>query len=186
MTVDYTVQTKQKLKRVQLATFLCAIAACVTVALLAFVVLFTYFFLSEQLDILPVVNDGFGLGMVYGLIACAMNWFVGYLTIPVTMLFLYFTVARLARQHIVERKRYMRRCAILGAILVSVTLAVLTPLFAPSGPSGVYQSNAIILASGATFSGVITGAVSGLIIGWLFHAIVRPANQVMVIDESVF
>jgi hypothetical protein len=186
MTADYTVQTKQKFKRIGLASFLCGIAACVTVALIGAGLAFTYLFLSERLGIFPMIQDGILLGIGYGLIACALNWFFGYVTIPVTMLILFFTIGRMPKRGITYRRPFLKWTTILGAGLVSAVTSIGVPLFT-SLNSGVAQNTSTMeIIIGAGLAGAAVGALAGLIIGWLFYAIVRPAEQVRTIDASVF
>lgn len=186
MTADYTVQTKQKFKRIGLASCLCGIAACVLVALLGGALAAAYYFFTEQVKLLPSPETGIMLGLVYGMLASMMNWVVGYITIPITILILFFTIGRMPRRGITYRLPYLKWTLIIGAVLVGSVCAIGTPLFSSMNNSLFVNQSVALVMIGAGISGFTIGVLSGLIIGWLFYAIVRPAEQVRTIDASVF
>jgi len=186
MTSDYTVQTKQKFKRIGRASVLCGIVACVVVALIGAAFTFGYYWMSEEFEILPRPNGGVWLGFMAGTIACTLNWFFGYITIPITIIILFFTIGRMPKRGIMYRRAYFKWSLILGAVLVSIVTTIGTPIFINSNGGIPTIDNVGLVMLGAGMSGFLIGALSGLIIGWLFHAIVRPTEQVRTIDASVF
>ncbi len=179
-TPAYAAPLKPKLKRIGLASLLCAIAACVTVALIGITTAFTYGLLAGLLGIdSRFMNSGSDpfRGASFAVLMSAMNWYVGYITIPVTWLVLGFSLGRLPHRGIMKRIAYYRWGAIWGAILVGATTGIATYIIA----DGI-----LLQAFSAFLTGALIGALAGLICGWLFLAIVRPAEQVRRIQVEVF
>lgn len=180
-TVDYHRQAKRKLKRVALASFLCAVAACLLVSLIGFVLAFGYTqftALTNGEQSMDGQSGGFLLGMGYGTLMATMNWFVGYLTIPAAWLALGFSIGRFPGRGIISAMPYYRWGAIWGAILVGGTTTIATALVGGGQDIGV--------PLGAMVAGLSIGALAGAACGWLFLAIVRPADQVRHIEISAF
>ena len=175
---SYQVQTKAKLKRVVLASFLCAITACITVSLIGLVILFIY---TQLMSIVAPGSNFPSSGLMSGagmaVLMAALNWYFGYITIPAAWLFLGLSLGRFPRRKIVSAKPYYKWGAIWGAILVGATTAIGAAL-------GLNAQSAAI--TGALITGGLIGGVSGLVCGWLFLAIVRPAEQVRQIEVGVF
>jgi len=178
---SYSIPIQPKLKRVGLASFLCGVAACVTVALIGLLTAFLYYQIASvftpQVDAV-LGSDGLMSGAAMATLMAAMNWYVGYITIPVAWLVLGLSLGRFPKRKIVGPVAYYRWGAIWGAILVGGTTAIATALI-----GGQSQIAPVI---GALLTGLSIGALSGLICGWLFLAIVRPAEQVRRIAVEVF
>jgi len=175
---SYQVQTKAKLKRVALASFLCAIAACITVSLIGLVILFIY---TQLMSVIAPGSNFPSSGLLSGagmaVLMAALNWYFGYITIPAAWLFLGLSLGRFPRRKIVSAKPYYKWGAIWGAVLVGATTAIAAGFLIDA------QITAII---GALITGSLIGGLSGLVCGWLFLAIVRPAEQVRQIEVDVF
>ena len=178
----YAAKPGGKLKRIGLASFLCGIAACITVSLIAVATMFIYYqitaiFLpqSEASQILNGESLMSGAGMAT--IMAALNWYVGYITIPVAWMVLALSIGRFPRRNITRPGPYYRWGAIWGALLVGGTTGIATGLISQGNPA---------LITGALATGLIMGGAAGFICGWLFRAIVRPAEQINRIQVDVF
>lgn len=180
-TAGYTVSTKTKFKRIGLASFLCGIGACFSVALIGVMLLFIGFqtaALFGQDAGLIFGDEGFLQGVSMAVFMSAMNWYFGYFTIPAAAIVLAFSLGRFPRRGITYPAPYYRWGAIWGAILVGGTTAIAS-YFIPS--------EARELASfGALLTGATIGATAGMICGAIFRGIVRPAEQVRKIQVDVF
>jgi len=174
---------KPKLKRVGLACFLCGVAACVSVALVAFAIGFLVAITRSILGVDGALfgDEGFWAGAGVALLLSAMNWWLFYITIPVAWLVLGLSIGRFPRRGITRPLPYYRWASIWGAILVGGTSLVFSSasFFGPSNPE-------LSFTFGAAFLGTIIGALAGLACGWLFLAIVKPAEQVRQINVDVF
>lgn len=176
----YTIPTQVKFKRVGLASFLCGVAACISVALIGLAIIFLYTQVWVMLTGHP--NDAFdsqgllsGAGMA--VMMSAMNWYVGYFTIPAAWLALGLSLGRFPKRQILTKGPYLRWGGIWGAILVGGTTTVFSAIF------GGTEISVII---GALLTGSTIGAIAGLVCGWLFLTIVRPAEQVSQVRVDVF
>lgn len=185
---DYVVQGPAKLKRIALASFLCGVTACITVALIGAAAIFI---VSTAQAIVGVTNgifqggNGLAGGISIALGMSAMNWWFFYFTIPAAWIALGFSIGRMPHRGITRVMPYYRWGAIWGALLVGAT----TTFFSIVLGSGFTVSSdasqpAFVLGAGLT--GMLIGGLAGAICGGLFIAIVRPAEQVRRIEVSVF
>ena len=193
---DYLSPHPGKVKRLWLASLLGALAAVLLVALCALVI---GVFVSLVGNILTdasgsLFEGGFGnnspflMGMVGAFFAALFNWYVFWITIPVTTLVLRFTIGRFPKRRISRPGPYFRWSAIWGALLV-----ILPSLFAgyviagtsfdatQQGTDGSRIAQAML---GAALAGGMIGAASGIGVGGLFLLIVKPAKQLMMADPA--
>lgn len=178
---DYSVPTKSKFKRIGLASFLCGIGACISVALIGIIFLFFGFQTADLLGrdaSLLFGESGFLMGIGMAVVMSAMNWYFGYFTIPVAAIVLAFSLGRFPRRGIAYPGPYYRWGAIWGAILVGGTTGIAAYFIANDGHG--------IAALGAFLTGAVIGALAGLICGAIFRGIVRPTEQVRQIQVDVF
>ncbi len=177
----YAVSTITKFKRIGLASFLCGIGACFSVALIGIILLFLGFqgadLLGRDASILFDQN-GFLQGTGMAVVMSAMNWYFGYFTIPAAALVLAFSLGRFPKRGITQPLPYYRWGAIWGAILVGGTTGI-AAYFIPS-------DNRDLAAFAAALTGSAIGSAAGLICGAIFRGIVRPAEQVRQIQVDVF
>jgi len=174
---DYGSAAPTKIKRVLLGVFLCGIAASLLVALIAGIALFG---ITITADIAGSTTygmssgDGFLAGAFLSLAFCSLNWFVFYIVVPVTWIVLAFSIGRFPRRGIGRPAAYLRWSAISGALLAG-------------GVSSLFTLNISLTAwIGALTTGGTVGALAGIICGWLFIAIVRPARQLADSTADVF
>jgi len=177
----YTVETKAKIKRIGLASFLCGIGACFSVALIGVTLLFLAFQISDLFgtDAGIVFNQsGILQGMGMAVLMSAMNWYFGYFTVPAAAIVLALSLGRFPRRGITRPVPYYRWGAIWGAILVGGTTGIASYFI----PTEAQMTTAI----GASLAGAAIGATAGLFCGAIFRGIVRPAEQVRQIQVDVF
>ena len=178
---SYSVPTNTKFKRIGLASFLCGLGACFSVALIGVILLFLGFQIADLLgsDASIVFGEsGFRQGIGMAVLMSAMNWYFGYFTIPGAALALGFSIGRFPRRGITDPAPYYRWGAIWGAILVGGTTSIASA-FIPS------ESEFMVIV-GAAVGGALIGATAGFICGAIFRGIVRPAEQVQRIQVDVF
>lgn len=178
--LDYTVPVTASFKRIRLASFLCGMAACILVALIGVTLLFLSFqfaaIFGRDAGIM-FSDDGFLQGMGLATLMSAMNWYLGYFTIPAAWIAISLSLGRFPRRGIVRPLPYYRWGAAWGAILVGGTTAIASYLMA---------SMNIASGLGGLVAGAAIGAVAGFICGAIFRGIVRPAEQVKRIQVDVF
>ena len=177
----YAVPTKTKFKRIGLASFLCGIGACFSVALIGVILLFLAFQIADLFGNSAEVifgESGLRQGIGMAVLMAAMNWYFGYLTVPAAAIVLALSLGRFPRRGITRPLPYYRWGAIWGAVLVGGTTGIAF-YFIP----GEAQQ---IAALSAFLTGACIGAVAGLICGAIFRGIVRPAEQVRQIQVDVF
>ncbi len=185
---SYSVPTKGKLKRVALACFLCGVAACISVAIIAVVVFFTY---STIVSVTGLSGNAFSVGQGFlggasiALGMSAMNWYFFYITIPAAWLALGLSIGRLPRRGITNAAPYYRWGVIWGAILVGATTTFFSITLGGGFDPSFNRATPSFIA-GASLTGLAVGAVAGALCGGLFLAIVRPAEQVRRIQVDVF
>ena len=178
---SYSVPTNTKFKRIGLASFLCGLGACFSVALIGVILLFLGFQIADLLgsDASIVFGEsGFRQGIGMAVLMSAMNWYFGYFTIPAAALVLLFSLGRFPRRGITRALPYYRWGAIWGAVLVGGTTGIAS-YFIPSEAR-------VVAALSALLTGASIGAVAGLVCGAIFRGIVRPAEQVRTIQVDVF
>lgn len=182
---DLPAPRKTRIKRVWLATALCAVAACIAVTLVGIANLFLLSLfgqpfggdtLGENANDLPILQ-----GALAAALASAFNWYLFWLTIPAAALALALSIGRFPRRRIVHTAPYLRWGAIWGAILVAGPSIFGAVIMTGSNDTGMAWRIA-----GAVLNGGLIGAAAGLACAGLFLLIVRPARQVTVIDTSVF
>lgn len=177
---DYTVPVTAKFKRIGLASFLCGMAACILVALIGVTLLFLSFqfagLFGRDAGIM-FSDDGFLQGMGLATLMSALNWYLGYFTIPAAWIAIAFSLGRFPRRGIVRPAPYYRWGAIWGAILVGATTGIASYFMA---------SMTVSSGLGGLVAGAAIGAVAGVICGAIFRGIVRPAEQVKRIQVDVF
>lgn len=177
----YSVPTNTRIKRIGLASILCGVGACFSVALIGVILLFLAFQIGGLFgsDVSVLFDQGgFRQGMGMAVLMSAMNWYFGYITIPVAGLVLLFSIGRFPRRGITNPAPYYRWGAIWGAILVGGTTGI-AAYFIPNDAREV-------AALSAALTGAAIGALAGLICGGIFRGIVRPAEQVRKIQVDVF
>lgn len=165
------------IKRVKLALFLSALAACLGVSLIGGIGLALSFLVQSFIgfDGVSVFDSGFASGVVTGLQLSAMNFFLFLITVPAAWAALGLSIGRMPHRGIAARRPYLRWAAIWGAILVGGT----TCFFGMS-------IGGLATGAGALLSGASAGALAGIGCGFLFYIIVRPAEQLRAVDISVF
>ena len=170
------VQTR-RFKRIKTGLLLASLAACLGVTLLGAVCTG----LSSMMGGLfgaamnsGLRNDGFISGIYGGMQLATYNFILFFITVPAAWLALGLSIGRMPYRGIVRRTPYVRWGSIWGAILVGST----TGIFGLIG--------GVISGLGALLSGGMIGAVAGAGCGLLFHAIVKPANQLSDVDVNVF
>lgn len=180
----YATPERPKVKRVALAIFFCGIAASITVALIAAIVIFAYTIVTELLgvDLELVTQDGggFGFGLAVAAIGSAFNWYFFYLTVPAAWLALGFSIGRFPRRGISAPSPYYRWGAIWGALLVSIVTTIAAGLF------GSNSQQEMLTALGGLVGGGAIGGAGGAVCAALFRLIVRPAAQLQTIDAEIF
>jgi thiamine transporter ThiT len=177
----YTVETKAKIKRVGLASFLCGIGACFSVALIGVILLFLAFQISDLFGTdagIVFGESGFRQGMGMAVLMSAMNWYFGYFTVPAAAIVLALSLGRFPRRGITRAAPYYRWGAIWGAVLVGSTTGIAS-YFIPTEARAATALSAFL-------TGAAIGATAGLICGAIFRGIVRPAEQVRPIRVDVF
>ena len=174
---DYGSAAPTKIKRVLLGVFLCGFAASLLVALIAGIALFGITIatgIAGSTTYGMSSGDGFLAGAFLSLAFCSLNWFFFYIVVPVTWIVLAFSIGRFPRRGIGRPATYLRWSAIWGAILAG-------------GISSLFTLNISLTAwLGALITGSSVGALAGIICGWLFIAIVRPARQLADSTADVF
>ena len=178
---SYAVPTRTKFKRIGLASVLCGIGACFSVALIGVTFLFLAFQIASLFgsDASLVFGEtGFRQGIGMAVLMSAMNWYFGYFTIPAAATVLLFSLGRFPRRGITQAMPYYRWGAIWGALLVGGTTGI-AAYFIPSEAREAAAFSALL-------TGAAIGAVAGLICGAIFRGIVRPAEQVRKIQVDVF
>lgn len=181
--VDLTGQAKQraysqarnrpKIRRVAIATILCTLAASILVALLAGILAFVGAMVLRIVGLTPTSagnSEGFLGGASIALMMAALNWFVFYIVLPVTLVVFSLSLGLFPSRGIGAPAVYYRWGAIWGAILVGGTTGFFG--FALSAAAGF----------GALLTGGTIGILAGLICARLFLIIVQPARQ---LDEAM-
>lgn len=164
------------IKRVKLGLFLSSLTACLGVSvtgglMLGFVhILFGVFGMNGTQPFQSTLTSG----IVTGLQLAALNFVLFLVTVPAAWLALGLSIGRMPHRRIAARAPYIRWAAIWGAILVGGTTSIFGLI--ESVPTGI----------GALLSGASVGALAGVGCGFLFYAIVRPAEQLRDVDISVF
>ncbi|MCR9080268.1 MAG: hypothetical protein NXH78_14325 [Hyphomonadaceae bacterium] len=177
----YAVPTKTKFKRIGLASFLCGIGACFSVALIGVILLFLAFQIADLFGNSAEVifgESGLRQGIGMAVLMAAMNWYFGYFTVPAAAIVLALSLGRFPRRGITRPLPYYRWGAIWGAVLVGGTTGIASYFI----PSEAKEAAAL----SAFLTGAAIGAVAGLICGAIFRGIVRPAEQVRQIQVDVF
>ena len=177
----YAVPTRTKFKRIGLASFLCGIGACFSVALIGVILLFLGFQIAELFGRDASIlfgESGFRQGIGMAVLMSAMNWYFGYFTVPAAALVLLFSLGRFPRRGITRALPYYRWGAIWGAVLVGGTTGIASYFI----PNEAREAAAL----SALLTGAAIGAAAGLICGAIFRGIVRPAEQVRTIQVDVF
>lgn len=177
---DYAVPSVAKFKRIGLASFLCGLAACILVTLIAAALLFIGFqtagIFGQNAGVV-FDNEGFLQGVGMAVFMSALNWYLAYFTIPAAWLAIAFSLGRFPRRGIVRPAPYYRWGAIWGGLLVGGTTGFMSLLF---------SSMNWFTALGGLLTGALIGASAGAICGAIFRGIVRPAEQVKRIQVEVF
>lgn len=167
----------RRVKRVKLALFLSALAACLVVSLIGLIAVGLF---DIALRIIGGGGDraasqgGLSAGAVLAAQLAAFNFILFFITVPAAALALGFSIARFPHRGITARKPYLRWGAIWGAILVGGTTVLL-------GWFGGAAS-----AAGALVAGGAVGGIAGGFCGFLLHRIVAPARQLADVDLNVF
>ncbi|MDX1291367.1 MAG: hypothetical protein R3265_01045 [Hyphomonas sp.] len=173
---DYAVRTtRRKFRRIKLGLFLSSFAACLGVTLIGLAAAFALSLFDALLTNGAFnARTGFLQGVQMATMAAMFNFILFFITVPAAWLAMGLSIGRFPHRGISARAPYLRWAAIWGAILVGATTGFFGLV---SGP---------LAALGALLTGVMIGALAGLICGALFHAIVKPAEQLREADISVF
>lgn len=172
----YALEARPKrIKRVKLALLLASLAACVSVAILGFVLMGLMEVFSAVARVRAVSGEnGFFSGAMLAFQLSALNFFIFFITVPAAAIALGLSVGRMPQRGITRRLPYLRWGAVWGAVLVGTT----TSLFGALGGG--------LSFAGALLAGLCVGALAGLLCGLIFHAIVNPEKQAGKMDVSVF
>ncbi|KCZ53471.1 hypothetical protein [Hyphomonas chukchiensis] len=164
------------IKRVKLGLFLSSLAACLGVSVIGGLMLgFVHILLGVfGMNATQPFQSTLTSGIVTGLQLAALNFVLFLVTVPAAWLALGLSIGRMPHRRIAARAPYIRWGAIWGAILVGGTTFAF----------GLIES--IQTGIGALLSGASVGALAGVGCGFLFYAIVRPAEQLRDVDISVF
>lgn len=166
-----------RIRRVTFALIICTIAASILVALLAGAVMFVAGVVLDLLGRSPDLSGsepGFLAGAYMALMIAALNWFMFYIVLPVTLIVFSLSLGRFPRRGITSKRSYERWGVIWGSLLVGGTTGFLA----------LFMGDAAAL--GSLVTGAALGAIAGLICARLFLTIVRPAKQLSEIDTEVF
>jgi len=169
---------RRRFRRIKLGLFLASMAACLGVTLLGVFCLammrLSMGVIAADYNFELLSGNTFMGGLFMGVQLSTYNFLLFFITVPAAWLALGLSIGRFPYRGIVARKPYVRWAAIWGAILVGGTTGLFGFL---SGPAN---------ALGALLSGGLIGAAAGIGCGLLFHAIVKPANQLADVDVDVF
>lgn len=174
---DYAGEDRPRIKRVILASFLCSIAAPVSVTLIAVLIAFCFSTAAGILGVAPsrfTEAEGIMSGAFVAVMVSAFNLLLFYIVIPVTWLVLAFSIGTFPRRGISHYAPYYRWASIWGGCLVG----------APTLFFGLTMGNGAWIGALATGMGI--GALAGLVCAALFLAIVRPRNQITTIATDDF
>ena len=169
---------RRKFKRIRLGLLMSSMAACLGVTLLGVtfgqVAMLAMGITGAAMNYGLLSSNGFFSG-VYGAFQLATyNFLLFFITVPAAWLALGLSIGRFPYRGILKRAPYIRWGAIWGAILVGGT----------TGGFGLISS--VLSGLGALIAGGAIGAIAGSGCGLLFHAIVKPANQLSDVDVGVF
>lgn len=169
---------RRSFKRIKLGLFLSSLAACFLVTLIGVVcsrIMILAMGITGAATNYSLLSSGGFLGGVSGAFQLASyNFLLFFINVPAAWLALGLSIGRLPYRGIMGRKSYLRWGSLWGAILVGATTGFFG--FLGSFASGL----------GALVAGGLIGALAGALCGWLFHAIVKPANQLADVDVDVF
>nr|WP_321512087.1 hypothetical protein [uncultured Hyphomonas sp.] len=170
--------TRRSFRRIKLGLFLSSLAACLFVTLIGVVctrvMMLAMGITGTAASYSMLSGSGFVGGMSGAFQLASYNFFLFFINVPAAWLALGLSIGRFPYRGIMHRKPYLRWGSIWGAILVGGTTGFFGTL--ASIPSGM----------GALTGGVFIGTIAGALCGWLFHAIVKPANQLADVDIDVF
>lgn len=122
----------------------------------------------------PPFFEGFGAAILFSLI----NFYVFFITIPVTWFILSQMTGRLAHRAITDKWVYFRMTMFCGMI-VTVGFCSLPILI-----SFTYTVDQIVSGLGCLLGGTIIGAIAGLLTGMIFYVIVRPDSQLSILSTQ--
>jgi len=170
---------RRQFKRIKMGLLMASMAACLSVTLLGAVCSGVAALVDGLLGMSANSSflrsgGGFMNGLYGGAQLATYNFFLFFITVPAAWLALGLSIGRLPYRGIVRRPPYVRWGAIWGAILVGTTTG------------GFGFLGGFLSGLGALLSGGMIGAVAGAGCGLLFHAIVKPANQIADVDVNVF
>lgn len=169
---------QRQFKRIKLGLFLSSLAACLFVTIIGTVCTRILFLImgitGAAMNYSMLGGGGFIGGMSGAFQLASYNFLLFFINVPAAWLALGLSIGRLPYRGIVRRLPFIRWGSIWGAILVGGTTSLFG--FLDSIPSGI----------GAMIGGIFVGAIAGALCGWLFHAIVKPANQLTDVDVNVF
>ena len=165
------------IRRVKLALFLSALAACLGVSVIGGIGLAGAMLVQNLIgfDRVGMFDSSFAGGIATGLQLSALNFLLFLITVPAAWIALGLSIGRMPHRGIAARRPYLRWAAIWGAILVGGT----TCFFGMSG-------GGLATGAGALLSGASVGALAGIGCGFVFYMIVRPGEQLRDVDISVF
>jgi hypothetical protein len=172
----YAVSPRPKrVKRVWLATFVSALAACLGVTLLGFILMGLTQSVFGILGMgLNIGQGGFTGGAQLAMVLASYNFFLFFVTVPAAALVLGLSVGRFPLRGITAQLPYLRWGAIWGALLVG-------------GVTGLFGSfGGAASALGALLTGSAIGAIAGTFCGFLMHRIIDPLRQLSDVDIAVF
>ena len=169
---------RRRFRRIKLGLLLSSMAACFCVTLLGVV---CTLLLSRALGVADA-SQNYGLlgektflgGVMMGSQLSSYNFILFFITVPAAWLALGFSLGRFPYRGITGQNAYLRWGMVWGAILVGGTTGGFGLLIAP------------VFALGALIAGGLIGTAAGAVCGFLFYAIVKPANQLADVDVGVF
>lgn len=165
----------KRVKRVWLATFVSALAACLSVTLIGFILMGVTQSLFGIIGTgLNIGQGSFSGGMQMAMVLASYNFFLFFITVPAAALVLGLSVGRFPHRGILALTPYLRWGAIWGAVLVGTV----TGVFGSFGGSAS--------AFGAFLTGCGIGALAGTLCGFLMHRIIDPVRQLTDVDVGVF
>lgn len=165
----------KRVKRVWLATFVSAFAACLSVTLLGFILMgLTQILFGAINPGFPVGQGDFTNGVQIAVVLASYNFFLFFITVPAAALVLGLSVGRFPHRGITALKPWLRWGAIWGTLLVG-------------GVTGAFGSiGGAASALGALLAGGAIGALAGTFCGFLMYRIIDPVRQLTDVDIGVF
>lgn len=162
------------IRRNKLGIFVAAFTSCLSVALLGIGALFVVRVISGVTPDGAFAKGNFLEGVGFAILLASLNFVLFFITIPTAFIGLGLTLGRKPYATHSRPSDYYREGAIVGAVIVSAT----TGLFG--------LSISLTGAIGAASTGMLIGALAGLVSAHIYRLIVKPEEQAMQHDFSIF